>query len=212
MIEDLRSTITHQFLSQIQEMGIRTEKIHRNLPAKNMIELAVLKNEGVITDTGALSVQTGKYTGRSPDDRYIVDDSETHNKVDWGKVNHPFPDEKFDKLFEKMKKHLEGKEIFVFDGFIGADPNNRLPIRIINDHVWQNLFTRQMFIRPSKAELESHKPEFTLISANDFKGIPEIDGTRSDAFILINFSRKIVLIGATSYAGEIKKAMFSVMN
>jgi len=212
MIEDLKSTITRKFVSQLEEMGIRTDKIHRNLPVKNMIDLAVLKNEGILTSTGALSVKTGKYTGRSPDDRYIVDDDETHNKVDWGKVNHPFPEEKFDRLFEKMKKHLEGKEIFVFDGFIGADPDNRLPIRIANDHVWQSLFTREMFIRPSAAELESHKPEFTLIAINDFKSIPEVDGTRSDAFILINFSRKLALISATSYAGEIKKAMFSVMN
>jgi len=212
MIEDFRSAITSKFMSQLEEMGIRTDKIHRNLPVKNMIDLAVLKNEGILTSTGALSVKTGKYTGRSPDDRYIVDDDETHNKVDWGKVNHHFPEEKFDRLFEQMKKHLEGREIFVFDGFIGADTNNRLPIRIINDHVWQSFFTRQMFIRPSSVELESHKPEFTLIAINDFKSIPEVDGTRSDAFILINFSRKLVLIGATSYAGEIKKAMFSVMN
>lgn len=212
MIEDLKSTITRKFISQLEEMGIRTDNIHRNLSVKNMIDLTVQKNEGILTSTGALSVKTGKYTGRSPDDRYIVDDNETRNKVDWGKVNHPFPEEKFDRLFEKMRKHLEKKEMFVFDGFIGAYPNNRLPIRIINDHVWQNLFTRQIFIRPSAAELESHKPEFTLIAINDFKSIPEVDGTRSDAFILINFSRKLVLIGATCYAGEIKKAMFSVMN
>lgn len=212
MIEDFKSTITGKFMSQLEEIGIKTDKVLRNLPVKNMIEMAVQKNEGILTFTGALAVKTGKYTGRSPDDRYIVDDDETHNKVDWGKVNHPFSEEKFDRLFEKMKKHLEGKEIFVFDGFIGAETNNRLPIRIINDHVWQNFFTRQMFIRPSAVELESQKPEFTLIAINDFKSIPEIDGTRSDAFILINFSRKVVLIGATSYAGEIKKAMFSVMN
>src|SRR5437879_7941812 len=111
-----------------------------------------------------------------------------------------------------MKKHIDEKEIFVFDGFIGADPENRLPIRIINDHAWQNLFVRQLFIRPSAAELESHKPEFTLFALSDFKAIPEVDGTRSDAFIILNFTKKIVLIGATCYAGEIKKAMFSVMN
>ena len=212
MIEDLKSTITSKFVSQLEEMGIRTGKVHRNLPVKNMIDLTVQKNECILVSTGALSVKTGKYTGRSPDDRYIIDDDETHNKVDWGKVNHPFSEEKFDKIFEKVKKYLEGKEIFVFDGFVGADPDNRLSIRIINDHVWQNLFARQMFIRPSAAELELHKPEFTVIAVNDFKAIPEVDGTRSDAFILINFSRKLVLIGATSYAGEIKKAMFSVMN
>src|SRR5574338_645737 len=154
MIEDLKSTITHKFIFQLEEMGIKTDSIHRNLPVENMVDLTVQKKEGFLTSTGALSVRTGKYTGRSPDDRYIVDDNETHNKVDWGKVNHPFPEEKFERLFEKMRKHLEKKEIFVFDGFIGADPNNRLPIRIINDHVWQNLFTRQMFIRPTSSELK----------------------------------------------------------
>lgn len=212
MIEDLKPQITSKFVSQLEELGIKAAKINRNLPVKILVELAVQKNEGILTSTGSLSVKTGKYTGRSPDDRYIIDDDETHDKVDWGKVNHPFPEDKFEKIFAKMKKHIEEKEIYVFDGFVGADPEIRVPIRIINDHVWQNLFAKQIFIRPSSAELESHEPEFTLLAINDFKAIPEVDGTRSEAFILINFSRKIVLIGTTSYAGEIKKAMFSVMN
>lgn len=212
MIEDLKATITGKFITQLKEQGITTSNIHRNLPVKSLVDIILEKNEGILTSNGSLSVRTGKYTGRSPDDRYIVDDSETHTNVDWGKVNHPFPEDKFDKLYEKMKKHIEGKEIFVFDGFVGADSNNRLPIRIITDHAWQNLFIRQLFIRPSEAELESHKPEFTLLALNDFKAIPEVDGTRSDAFIILNYTKKTVLIGATCYAGEIKKAMFSVMN
>jgi len=212
MIEDLKATITGKFMTQLKEQGILTSNIHRNLPVKSLVDMVLEKNEGILTSNGSLSVKTGKYTGRSPDDRYIVDDSESHDNVDWGKVNHPFPEYKFDKLYEKMKKHTERKEIFVFDGFVGADPDNRLPIRVITDHAWQNLFVRQLFIRPSEIELESHKPEFTLIALNDFKAIPEVDGTRSDAFILLNYTKKIVLIGATCYAGEIKKAMFSVMN
>ena len=212
MIEDLKTTITGKFMTQLKEQGITTSIVHRNLPVKSLVDIVLEKNEGILTSNGSLSVRTGKYTGRSPDDRYIVDDIETHTNVDWGKINHPFPEDKFDKLYEKMKKHIDGKEFFVFDGFIGADPENRLPIRIINDHAWQNLFVRQLFIRPSVAELESHKPEFTLLTLNDFKTIPEVDGTRSDAFIILNFTKKIVLIGATCYAGEIKKAMFSGMN
>ncbi len=212
MIEDQKPKVTPKFITQLEEAGIKAGKIHRNLPVKTLVELAVQKNEGILTSNDSLSVKTGKYTGRSPDDRYIIDDDETHNNVDWGKVNHQFSEEKFEKIFQKMKKHIEGKEIYVFDGFIGADHENRLPIRIINDHVWQNLFARQIFIRPSAVELESHTPEFTLFAINDFNAMPEVDGTRSDAFILINLSRKIVLIGTTSYAGEIKKAMFSVMN
>ncbi|MEE9241952.1 MAG: phosphoenolpyruvate carboxykinase (ATP), partial [Nitrosopumilaceae archaeon] len=119
---------------------------------------------------------------------------------------------KFDKIFEKMKKYVEGKELYVFDGFVGAEKESRLAIRLINDYAWQNLFARQLFIRPSAAELESHEPEFTLMCINDFEAIPEVDGTNSNIFVLIDLTKKIVLIGGTSYAGEMKKSMFSVMN
>jgi phosphoenolpyruvate carboxykinase (ATP) len=212
MIEDLEPAITRLLMSQLEEMSIKPGKIHRNLQVKKLVELILEKNEGILTANGAISVKTGKYTGRSPDDRFVVDDEETHKTVDWGKINHPFPENKFDKLYEKMKSHLEGREIFIFDGFVGADLDHRLPIRIITDHAWQSLFVRQLFIRPSAAELESHRPGYTLFALNDFKAVPEIDGTRTDAFIILNYSKKIVLIGATPYAGEIKKAMFSVMN
>ncbi|MCH7941318.1 MAG: phosphoenolpyruvate carboxykinase (ATP), partial [Thaumarchaeota archaeon] len=130
----------------------------------------------------------------------------------WGDINHQFPVGKFDKIFEKMKKYVEGKELFVFDGFVGSEKESRLAIRLINDYAWQNLFARQLFIRPSAAELESHEPEFTLMCINDFEAIPEVDGTNSNVFILIDLTKKIVLIGGTSYAGEMKKSMFSVMN
>ncbi|KKL06112.1 hypothetical protein LCGC14_2599300, partial [marine sediment metagenome] len=166
----------------------------------------------IVTTTGSLSVKTGKYTGRSPDDRFIIYDDKTHDTVDWGDTNHQFPVGKFDKIFEKMKKYVEGKELYVFDGFVGAEKESRLAIRLINDYAWQNLFARQLFIRPSAAELESHEPEFTLMCINDFEAIPEVDGTNSNVFILIDLTKKIVLIGGTSYAGEMKKSMFSVMN
>jgi phosphoenolpyruvate carboxykinase (ATP) len=212
MIEDLEPTITRHVVSQLEQMGIRPVKIQRNLPVKTLIDLIEEKNEGILTANGAIAVKTGKYTGRSPDDRFIVDDEQTHSTVDWGKINHPFPEDKFDKIFEKIKKYIDDKDIFIFDGFVGADQDHRLAIRIITDHPWQSLFVRQLFIRPTVSELEVHKPEYTVIALNDFKAIPEIDGTRSDAFILLNYTKKVVLIGATSYAGEIKKAMFSVMN
>ena len=201
-----------KFTSQITEFGINPSKIHRNLPVEKLVEISVQKNEGMITWTGSLSVKTGKFTGRSPDDRFIVFDDLTHDKVHWGKVNKQFPTETFEKLLQKMKKFVDGKELFVFDGFVGADPENRLPIRIINDHAWQSLFVHQLFVRPSAAELESHEPEFTVMCINDFEAIPEVDGTASNAFILFNLSKKLILIGATSYAGEIKKSIFSVMN
>jgi len=203
---------TAKFNSQIVEFGINPAKINRNFSVEKLIEIAVEKNEGIVTSTGSLSVKTGKYTGRSPDDRYIVFDDLTHDKVHWGKVNKQFLTETFEKLFGKMKKFVDGKELFVFDGFVGSDHENRLPIRIINDHAWQSLFAHQLFIRPSDAELESHEPELTVMCINDFEAIPEVDGTNSNVFILINLSKKLVLIGGTSYAGEIKKSIFSSMN
>ncbi len=203
---------TSKFLSQIQNLGISSSKIHRNLPVEKLVEISVSNNEGILTSTNSLSVKTGKYTGRSPNDRFIIYDDETHDKIDWGEINHQFPTEKFNQILEKMKKSVENKEIFVFDGFVGADKENRLPIRIINDHAWQNLFARQLFVRPSKEELDNHEPEFTVICINDFEAMPEVDGTNSNAFILINLSKKMTIIGATNYAGEMKKSLFSVMN
>lgn len=197
---------------QLEKMDIRPGKLYRNLPVPLLIEIAIFRREGNLSSTGAFSVKTGKFTGRSPDDKYIVDDEYTHNSVHWGKVNHSISEENFEKIFTRMKKYVEGKEFFIFDGFVGADNKTRLPIRVITDKAWHNLFATQIFIRPTSREIESHEPEFTLLSVNDFKAIPELEGTRTETFIIINFKKKIVLIGSTSYAGEIKKAMFSVMN
>jgi len=212
LIEVVSSYPTEKFLSQISEFGINPSKIYRNLSVEELVDSAVSKKEGVINSTGSLSVNTGKYTGRSPDDRFIVLDNVTRNTIDWGKINHQFPSEKFAAILEKMKTFVNNKELFVFDGFVGADQETRLPIRVINDHAWQNLFARQLFIRPSKKEIENHIPEFTIMCINEFEAIPEIDGTRSNVFILIDLTRKIVLIGGTNYAGEMKKSMFGVMN
>src|SRR5215213_3706994 len=200
------------YLMQLEKMDIRPGKLYRNLSVPLLIESAIYRKEGNLSSTGAFSVKTGKFTGRSPDDKYIVDDEYTHNSIDWGKVNHLISEENFEKIFTRMKKYIDGKEFFVFDGFVGADKTSRLPIRVITDKAWHNLFATQIFIRPTLREIESHEPEFTLLSVNDFKAIPELEGTRTETFIIINFKKKIVLIGSTSYAGEIKKAMFSVMN
>ncbi|HII00043.1 MAG TPA: phosphoenolpyruvate carboxykinase (ATP) [Nitrosopumilus sp.] len=204
--------MTKQFLEQLSAFGINPLKIHRNLSTDEMMSIAVERKEGVVNSTGSLSVNTGKYTGRSPDDRFIVYDDTTHETIDWGKINHQFPSGKFEKLFEKMKDFVDDKELFVFDGFVGSDPGTRLPIRVINDHVWQSMFSSNLFIRPTTEELEKHEPEFTILCINDFLADPAIDGTRTDVFILIDLTRKIVLIGGTEYAGEMKKSMFSIMN
>jgi len=211
-LTDIESTITTNFSNQLDSFGITPSLVHRNLSVVKLVDIAIQKNEGMVTTTGSLSVKTGKYTGRSPDDRYIVFDDETKENVDWGDINHQISTDKFEKIFEKMKNFVDGKDLFVFDGFVGADKENRLAIRVINDHAWQNLFARQLFVRPSAEELESHQPEFTVMCINDFEAIPEVDGTNSNVFIMIDLSKKLVLIGGTSYAGEIKKSMFAVMN
>ena len=212
MTEIVGTVTTDKFSSQLTSFGINPSKVHRNLTVEQMVSYAVDRKEGVVNSTGSLSVNTGKYTGRSPDDRFIVYDDKTHDTIDWGKINHQFPSGKFEKIFEKMKNFVDNKELFVFDGFVGADPETRLPIRVINDHVWQNMFSSNLFIRPNNQELENHEPAFTILCINDFVAAPEIDGTRTDVFILIDLTRKIVLIGGTEYAGEMKKSMFGVMN
>lgn len=209
---DSQTELTARFISQIKEFGVNPSKIYRNLPVEKLVEVSVQRKEGIVTSTGSLAVKTGKYTGRSPDDRYIVDDDETHDSIDWGKINHPFPIDRFEKIFTKMKKFVEGKELYTFDGFVGADKDNRLAIRVINDRAWQSLFARQLFVRPSAAELENHEPDVTMMCINDFESNPDVDGTGSNVFILIDMTKRIILIGGTSYAGEMKKAIFSVMN
>ncbi|MDF2422247.1 MAG: phosphoenolpyruvate carboxykinase (ATP) [Nitrosopumilus sp.] len=206
------TSTTEKFASQIGAFGIKPSKVHRNLGVDGMVAIAVARKEGVVNSTGSLSVNTGKYTGRSPDDRFIVYDDKTRDTIDWGQINHQFPSDKFEKLLEKMKNFVENKELFVFDGFVGADPETCLPVRVINDHVWQSMFSSNLFIRPTNDELEKHEPEFTILCINDFVADPKIDGTRTDVFILIDLTRKIVLIGGTEYAGEMKKSMFGVMN
>ncbi|MGA9152095.1 MAG: phosphoenolpyruvate carboxykinase (ATP) [Candidatus Nitrosopolaris sp.] len=211
-MSDSQESIPTKCLMQLEEMDIRPGKILRNLSVPELLEVAIQKGEGELSFTGALSVKTGKFTGRSPDDRYIVDDDVTHSTIDWGKVNHPLSEEKFEMVFGRMRTFVEGKDFFVFDGFVGADRDNRLPIRVITDKAWQILFATQIFIRPTDIELVNHDPKFTLISVNDFGAVCDLEGTRSETFIIINFKKNLVLIGSTSYAGEIKKAMFSVMN
>lgn len=207
-----RATRASKCLEQLEKSGIKVGRVQHNLPPASLIEVAIRRREGILSLTGALTVNTGKYTGRSPDDRFIVDDEHTHDTVDWGKVNHPLSPEKYDLIFDRLKVHLDKKEYFVFDGFVGADSSVRLPIRVLTDKAWQCLFATQIFVRPNSTELQTFQPEFSLISVNDFKANPLAEGTKSETFIIINFTKKMVIIGSTSYAGEIKKAMFSIMS
>ena len=188
----------------------------RNLTVPLLVESAVLNNEGKLSTTGSLSVRTGKFTGRSPEDKFIVKDELTSDTVDWGKINHAISEENFEKIHARMTAFIESKNLkdnlYTFDGFVGADRTSRIPIRVITDKAWHCLFAAQIFINASHDELSNFKPEFTLLSINDFASIPEVEGTNSDTFIMISFKKKLILMGSTSYAGEIKKSMFSVMN
>ena len=187
-------------------------RLFENLSVSALVEEAVKRGEGVLADNGALTVRTGKYTGRSPGDKFITDDSLTHGEVDWGKVNQPFDPDRFARLLGRALAYVQGRELFVFDGFAGADPRQRLPIRVITEQAWHSLFARQLFIRPTPEELAAHTPQFTILNVGRFKAVPALDGTKSETFIILDFARRIGLIGGTGYAGEIKKSIFSVLN
>lgn len=189
-----------------------SRQIYHNLSTAHLVEMALVRGEGILASNGALVVINGKYTGRSPNDKFIVDLPSIHDKINWGPVNQPMAPEQFRNLYGRLLAYLQNKDLFVFDGFVGADPAYRMPIRVINELAWQNLFVRQLFIRPAPAEPAEHEPGFTVICAPGFHADPELDGTRSEAFIVLNLEDKLVIIGGTSYAGEIKKSIFTALN
>lgn len=189
------------------------QQLQKNLPVPELVERILDRGEGQLTSSGAVTAATGKYTGRSPKDKFIVRDVNTDAKIDWGKVNQPIDETVFEKLFKKVINHMQTKnELFSFRGFAGADKKYRLPIQVINEYAWHNLFSQQLFITPGEEELEAHESGFTIVSAPTFHADPEEDGTNSEAFVIISFKQRIVLIGGTKYAGEMKKSIFSVMN
>ncbi len=197
----------------LEKLGIiNTSEVYHNLSAPALVEKALARGEGKLADNGALCVFTGKYTGRSPKDKFIADEPSVHNLIDWNNENRPISPEKFDAIFRRMTAYLQNRELYVFDGFAGADPKFRSSFRVINELASQNLFIHQLLIRPTEAELESFAEDFTIIAAPGFKCIPELDGVHSEAAILLSFERKLVLIAGSQYAGEIKKSVFSVMN
>ena len=198
---------------KLAEAGyINLGEIFDNLSPALLVEQALCRGEGVLSSTGALPVETGKYTGRSPEDRFVVEDETTKNTVDWGKINKPFCPEAFAALRSRQKAYLEGRDVFVFDGYIGADEEYRIPVRVINEYAWQNLFIHHLLRRPTKEELANFEPQVTLVCTPGFKAIPELDKTNSEAFIILNFTSQEILIGGASYAGEMKKSCFSYMN
>ncbi len=192
---------------------IKAGRMHYNLDINTLIETAREKEGAILAKNGALCVNTGKYTGRSPKDRFIVDEPSVNKYVDWNESNRPIGVREFENLLKKAVDYMEGKEIYVFDGYIGADPDYRMPVRVYNEFAFQNLFAQQMFIKhKDRKELEDFIPEFTLIALPDLKAVPSEDGTNSEVFIIISFEKRLILIGGSRYCGEIKKSIFTVMN
>jgi phosphoenolpyruvate carboxykinase (ATP) len=197
---------------ELENFGIKTPaRVYWNLNAPELYEEIARRNEGILSNYGALIVDTGEHTGRAAKDKAIVRESDSAEKVFWGDVNKDFPQDKFNALKERMMADATGRDLFVQDTFVGADSKYRLPIRVVSELAWHSLFARTMFISNSE-DSTPHQPEFTIINFPSFQADPQRDGTRSPTFILMDFSQRLVLIGGTSYAGETKKSGFTLMN
>ena len=202
-----------EIMQSLHDLGItHLNEIFYNLSTPELYEHAIANGEAELTEHGALVAVTVPHTGRSANDKFLVEEDSSKNHVWWGKVNKPFPQDKFNALKARMAAYLQGSDAYVLDCIAGADNSYKLPVRVINIHAWHNMFAKNMFIQATEAELDSFSPEFTIIHCPDFKADPVIDGTRSETFILMDFSQKLVLIGGTHYAGEIKKSIFTALN
>ncbi|HEY2012451.1 MAG TPA: phosphoenolpyruvate carboxykinase (ATP) [Bryobacteraceae bacterium] len=196
----------------LEAHGIRNINIaYWNLGTPQLLEHAVQRREGSFAGDGSFVVHTGQFTGRSPKDKFVVRDEITDSTIQWGAVNQPMSEAHFDRLYARMLTFWQGHDVYVQDCFVGADPGYTLPLRVVSQLAWHNLFARQLFIRPDPAEID-HKPEFTILFAPDFQANPAEEGTNSETCIVLNFKRRVVLICGTSYAGEMKKSAFTIMN
>ncbi|WP_064965463.1 phosphoenolpyruvate carboxykinase (ATP) [Tenacibaculum ovolyticum] len=196
----------------LDNLGIKGATIRYQLTSDELHDTTIEKKQGVNSSSGALAVETGEFTGRSPMDRFIVKDDITKDEIWWGDINIPFDSDKFDKLYNKVTDYLSNKEVFVRDSYACADENYKLNIRVVNEYPWSNMFAYNMFLRPTAEELKDFSPEWTVVNAPGFMANPEVDGTRQHNFAILNFEKKIALIGGTGYTGEIKKGIFSALN
>jgi phosphoenolpyruvate carboxykinase (ATP) len=196
----------------LESIGITSAKINYQLSPDELHAITIEKGQGVESSLGAVSVNTGKFTGRSPLDRFIVKDAITEDKVWWGKVNLPFDSDKFGKLLDKVTTYLSGKEIYVRDSYVCSEDKYSMNVRVVTETAWSNLFCYNMFLRPDETQLENFTPEWHVICAPNFFADPTVDGTRQENFAILDFTRKIVLIGGTGYTGEMKKGIFSALN
>ncbi|HLO69427.1 MAG TPA: phosphoenolpyruvate carboxykinase (ATP) [Flavipsychrobacter sp.] len=198
--------------ANLSNIGLNVAVAHWNLSPEELTQKTLELGQGELNDTGALCVSTGKFTGRSPKDKFTVKDAITEHSVDWGDVNIPFSPEAFDKLYDKVVAYLGGKEVWVRDAYACADPKYRLNIRVVNETPWANLFCNDLFLRPSAQEIETQTPDWHIIQAPSFQADPAVDGTRQANFTIVNFTRKVILIGGSAYTGEMKKGIFGVLN
>ncbi len=204
-VEELRASLANAGLAHVEEL-------YYNLSAAELYEHAITFDEAALSEHGALVAITAPHTGRSANDKFVVDEPSSTNNVWWGKVNKKFPLEKFNSLKARVCAFLQGHDLYVLDCMAGSDDKFRLPVRVISQKAWHNLFAKNMFIEATESELQNFAPGFTIIHAPDFKADPAIDGTRSETFIILDFSQKTVIIGGTQYAGEVKKSIFTVLN
>ncbi len=196
----------------LEQYGIKNATVHYQLSPDQLHNITIAKGQGVETSSGALAVNTGEFTGRSPKDRFIVSDDITKDRVWWSHINIPFEPDTFERLYHKVTAYLSNKEVFVRDCYACADEHYKLNIRVINEHSWSNMFAYNMFLRPNEEELKTFTPEWTIVNAPGFRANPAVDGTREHNFAILDFTRKIALIGGTGYTGEIKKGIFSALN
>lgn len=196
----------------LQDLGLNPSIVHWNLSPEVLTSQTLSLGQGTLNDTGALCVSTGKFTGRSPKDKFTVIDDITRDSVDWGDINIPLEPAVFDKLHEKMLRYFDGKEIWMRDAYAGADPTYRLSLRVVNETPWANLFCNDLFLRPSQEEIAAFNNDWLILQAPNFLADPAVDGVRQSNFTIVNFTKKIVLIGGSAYTGEMKKGIFGVLN
>jgi phosphoenolpyruvate carboxykinase (ATP) len=197
----------------LEQHGLRNiNTAYWNLGTAQLLEHAIQRREGSLASGGAFVVRTGQFTGRSPKDKFIVRDELTDRNVHWGPVNQALTEAQFDRIYSKMMAYWQGHDVYVQDCFVGADPALTLPIRVVTQLAWHSLFARQLFIRPDPAKTADHDPQFTILFAPEFQTSPAEDGTNSETCIVLSFKRRVVLICGTSYAGEMKKSAFTILN